>query len=306
MGDSYAGGLVSVIHQSSHCKISPKDTRRGAPNGKKLKTEKKFLVQKEKMKNNPLGIIKTEPANAPEVRRMTGGRAARVQETKAHLDRQWLINPEQFNPNRNSLERERIERTWRIIQRWINPRGKLVVDLGCGSGTLAYRLRDAGAHVTALDASANALKCLQSDTTNIRTLVDCLPITSLQDSAYDLAICTDVIAELPPPEQRLLISEMYRIIKPDGLAICSTALDIDTDYATESFLSLAKTEFEIIDWGCSHHALYMRMNRLLGKVNASLESRKALLAMEKICKGLWQERGISHALWAGKRRQHFY
>lgn len=187
------------------------------------------------------------------------------EEAKAYYEHQWQNDPEQFNPLRNCMERERIERTWQLAQEFVHIKDKLVADLACGGGTMTKRLKESGAHVHALDIAPTALKILREQVPNVdKTYEECLPHTTLDDDAYDLIFADEVIALLPSQELRLFMSELCRLIKPQGFAICSTPLDLDSQDPLQRFASLAETEFKVHKWVCSHHRLYIRLRHIFG------------------------------------------
>jgi 2-polyprenyl-3-methyl-5-hydroxy-6-metoxy-1,4-benzoquinol methylase len=192
---------------------------------------------------------------------------SRAEQLQAHFDQLWTNYPEQFDPTRNSMEKERIERTWFLIQKYHVPHCK-AVDLGCGTGPFSLRLQTEGAHVTAVDISPIPLNILKHKSdmeggTPIETLQACLPHTILNDNSYDLVICTDVIAFLERKQHRLLLSELCRLLKPEGRVICSTPLDIRTENPLEDFAALIETEFTPDGWILSSHFLYIKLQRLL-------------------------------------------
>ncbi len=122
---------------------------------------------------------------------------------QAKFERFWLINPEQFNPLRNCLQRERLERTWALIKKYVDPAHKLVADIGCGARVFSRRLRDAGAQVEAIDIAQNALKHLEKhDMSHIQAKQDAMPTSSLLEEKYEVIVCTDVIAYLPKEDFR--------------------------------------------------------------------------------------------------------
>ncbi|WP_237753911.1 hypothetical protein [Parachlamydia acanthamoebae] len=55
-------------------------------------------------------------------------------QAEEHFEKMWQNNPEQFNPLRNCMERERIDQTWNLIQEFFpTPPKKLLisaVDMG--------------------------------------------------------------------------------------------------------------------------------------------------------------------------------
>lgn len=233
------------------------------------------------------------------------------QEAMAKMERAWLINPEKFNPMRNVMEKERIKRTEFMIEHHVKSiSGSQCIDLGCGFGYISRFLRDKGAIVTAIDIASNALKNLASfDMQQISISQAALPFLQskqFQDSSYDLVIATDVIAEMPLSEHRLCMSEFSRLIKKDGIVICSTPLDIDSENALERFIALFKTEFNIVDQRLSYHRLFIKFCRIFNWIkplkNWLKQSRRTLLILEKVCKFLWPESGVSHVILVGKRR----
>jgi 2-polyprenyl-3-methyl-5-hydroxy-6-metoxy-1,4-benzoquinol methylase len=210
------------------------------------------------MTNKRLGIV--EVTNQPVAEQRLPSRRVRKQEMQAKYERIWLLKPEQCDSKRNCMERERLERTYHLIQDYLHIAGKRIVDLGCGDGALAKRLRNEGGIVQAVDIASNALKRLQQDhAEDIEVLQDALPETSLPDNSYDLVISMDVIAELNTPEYRLFFAELARLVKSTGYVVCSTPVDIHSEGALQRLADLAHTEFNITQWIYSYHALYLRL-----------------------------------------------
>lgn len=195
--------------------------------------------------------------------RFFSSRAARYKELEAKFERLWLINPEQFNPLRNCMQKDRLDRTWRLIQGYLSLNNIKAVDIGCAAGVFSRQLRDAGAEVDAVDIAENALKYLrQNDMQNIKDQRDTMPATSLPGDHYDLVVCNEVIADLPPEDFRLFFSELSRLVKSTGHVVCSTPLDIHTIGASQRFIDLAKTELDLLDCIPSYHALYLRLKKI--------------------------------------------
>jgi 2-polyprenyl-3-methyl-5-hydroxy-6-metoxy-1,4-benzoquinol methylase len=214
------------------------------------------------MENKRLKIVKTDNniQNKAEDQSPLSNRKMHRKELQARFDRLWLIDAEHMDPLRNCMERDRIERTMTLIQTTLSLSGKLVADLGCGSGVLTRKTRDAGAKVDALDISVNALKILREHRMdNIEAIQDYVPMTTLKDDSYDLVVSTELIAWLPEDEYRLYFSELARLVKLDGHVVCSTQIDINSDDALQRFANLAETEFKIDKWILSHHLCYLRI-----------------------------------------------
>lgn len=207
--------------------------------------------------NNPLQVAFTD--DKPNMGRIANSKA-RKQEIQALMERMWLQNPKQFDPQRDCIERQRIHATFNAIEAATTLSGRSTVDLGCGSGVLSCMLRDSGAHVDAVDAAGNALALLKTgNMDNITAIQDCLPNTSLNDNAYDVVVCTEVIAYLRQNEYRLLMAEMARLVKSGGFVVCSTPLDINTENPLDRFATLAETEFTVDKWIVHYHLLLIKL-----------------------------------------------
>ena len=70
----------------------------------------------------------------------------------------------------------------------------------------------------------------------------------------------------------MAFSELARIIKTEGVVVCSTPIDIDSENALERFSGLAETEFEIDKWLLNYDVLWIR---LLGFLSAPETYAKA-------------------------------
>src|SRR5215467_5256716 len=61
-------------------------------------------------------------------------------------------------------------------------RGLAVLDAGCGTGYLARKLRDRGAHVTGVDIAERMIEIARADHAGIEFLVDsCTELATLKD-----------------------------------------------------------------------------------------------------------------------------
>ncbi|HEV8052760.1 MAG TPA: class I SAM-dependent methyltransferase [Parachlamydiaceae bacterium] len=304
------------------------------------------------MDNNRLQVTRVESTKQQPPPIQT--KATRRQEVEATMERMWLNDPDQFNPDRDAVQRKRVNATIRAIKKNTETNGKRCADLGCGSGTITRSLRDAGAKIDSVDISGIALKLLKSnDMQNITAIQDCMPTTRLDDNAYDIVICTEMIGFLQPKEYRMLFAELARLINKEGIVACSSSLELKSENALERFAALAETEFEIDEWILRYDLLWLRFCRFfespaifikagrdLFERNKELDKRKSLRRLwfklntsqplilfwrivnmisgpvaaklrqsdrlvdflETITKFIWDESGISHALFIGKRR----
>lgn len=307
------------------------------------------------MAENRLNIINVAHSQNSSFEQTQGfSRAARMREMQAKFERLWLLDPERFNPLRNCMQQERLERTWQLLNKHINLPGKQAADIGCAAGVFSRRLRDAGVQVDAVDIAENALKCFKEEGANgIQLKQEAMPSTTLPDHTYDVIICTELIAELSPEDYRLFFAELSRIIKADGYLICSSEIDIDSIGGIERLLEFAQTEFDLLETVTSYHALHIRLKRFFEAPSRFIEgwqnpeikgtelasrrrlnrwwywlnttpilvwlwyvcdpctrpirrvlknNTKWLLRLEKICRFLWDQDGISHYLFIAKQR----
>lgn len=222
------------------------------------------------MTQNRLNIVSiaNSAETEPNKRQKTSDiRNNRKEEVKAKFERLWLLDPKQFDPMRNCMQRERIDRTLNLFKEFIKPNGKLIADLGCGSGILSKKISEVSelnTQIHAADIASNALKLVnENNHPNIKTFQEYLPRTLLTDDAYDVVISTDVIAYLNPDEYRLYFSELSRLMNSQGYVICSTPIDIKSEDSLQRFAALAETEFSIEKWILSYHSLHIKLYTFL-------------------------------------------
>lgn len=235
------------------------------------------------MSNQRLNIIES-----PVSKKIT-----RREEAIKNIEKLWEENPEQFNPDRNAMERERINRTFQLISNHLPLQNLKAADLGCGIGILTKKLSEAGSQVTALDLAPQALKAVEGlNLDRVKRVQDYLPNTMLKDNAYDLVLSTDVIAFLNQDQYRLYFSELCRLIPENGHVVCSSPIDIHSEDAIQRFAALAETEFEIEEWVLSYHAYYIRLQ---GFLSAPSKFAKAWKNKEYRQEELDQRRSMNRA-----------
>lgn len=208
-------------------------------------------------KLNVVEIANSESRNQAGIPRKNRRKAA-----EEKFDRMWEENPEQFNAERDALERERVKRTVQLIQSYVFGNNHQAVDVGCGSAAISQHFAKTGMPVLAIDIAAKPLQLLQNkNIRGFRTLRDYMPKTTLQDDNYDLVICTELIAFMQPDDYRLFFSELARVVKTTGYVICSTPVDIYSTDSLEQFASLSETEFVVEEWVFSYHVWYLKLHR---------------------------------------------
>lgn len=243
------------------------------------------------MKSSPLSMIASldaeSEANTPHEAPLTARQRLRL-EVKAQLNRRWLQEPHTFNPESTASGRLRLKRTIKLLKELKLPNKCQAVDLGCGHGHLLEVLAQRQVEVSGLDAASNALKWT-ARRVSASLYTEVLPDTKLADQAYDLVICTDVLAELPPRDHRLFISELARLLKPEGQLLISVNVLACSD-AVERLCGLLGTEFELGEYRLSHHRLLLGLKKLLeAPENYASASKRPHLRKKALMK---QRRGI--------------
>ncbi len=102
--------------------------------------------------------------------------------------------------------------------------GIRVLEIGCGTGSLAILMAQRGAHVTGIDASqrmlAEAERKVKAAGLEDAVELHQLDVTELtgrfEAESFDVVVSTLVFSELPPEVQRYALREAARLLKADG------------------------------------------------------------------------------------------
>jgi 2-polyprenyl-3-methyl-5-hydroxy-6-metoxy-1,4-benzoquinol methylase len=224
----------------------------------------------------------TQVENNKKFQASIASRGGRREEVEATMERLWLTDPQQFNTERDAVQRKRVASTLEAIKNQVTLIDKKCADLGCGSGVISRLLRDSGAKIDAVDVAMNALNRLKEQNMhNIRPIQDCLPSTRLDDNDYDLIVCTEIIGYLNPNEYRLFFAELSRLVNRDGIVACSSSLDINSENALERFAAFAETEFEIEKWFLRYDLLWIRFCSFFESPSMYIKSSQEALEREK-------------------------
>ena len=99
-----------------------------------------------------------------------------------------------------------------IVERLSPLAGRRLLDLGCGKGRFARRLRERGAQVIGLDASAGML-AEAGELPRVRATARRLPFGR---ASFDGAMAVEVFEHLPPDALEHVFREVLRVLKPGG------------------------------------------------------------------------------------------
>jgi SAM-dependent methyltransferase len=92
--------------------------------------------------------------------------------------------------------------------------GKRVLDIGCGPGTLARRLVDAGATVTGIDPGEAALAKARSSVPEARFEAATGEALPFPDASFDGAVLLNALHHVPDPA--IALAEAARVLVPGG------------------------------------------------------------------------------------------
>jgi len=121
-------------------------------------------------------------------------------------------------------ENKRIQRD--IADNYIN-KGDKVLEIGCGTGSLAISCAEKGASVVGIDLSSRMLamanRKVREHNLNEEVQYQELSATEIgkvfSDESFDKITGTLVFSELYPDERRYVLKQAYRILKPGGLIV---------------------------------------------------------------------------------------
>lgn len=133
------------------------------------------------------------------------------------------VAPERYDWAVKLMTLGRLDQLKDRIAAFIKP-GDNVLDVGCGTGTLALRLLRKGAHVTGIDMSAFMIETAKKHAereglaANLTVFQD--SVTQLRKHAapesFDAIVCTMVLGELSPDYLRFIFDECFSLLKPGG------------------------------------------------------------------------------------------
>jgi len=137
----------------------------------------------------------------------------------------WLEkNPADYDRGIRLLTLGRI----RQIQQWIVDtyvrKGIRILEIGCGTGTLAVMMAEKGAVITAIDASPSMLGVAERKiaANNLGTLITLKRMDAAQigdvyeQESFDLIVSSLVFSELPEDEKKYVLSLCQKLLAPGG------------------------------------------------------------------------------------------
>ena len=161
-------------------------------------------------------------------------------------------------------------------------RGKVVLDIASGSGYGTALLAETAQEVYGLDASRDAVDYAQHNfgAENIRYMVaDAIEIP-LDENSVDIVVTFETIEHVENYEK--FLSEISRVLKPDGLAVVSTPNDLEFaegnhfhlhEFEKEELLGLLGKYFKNIDEYYQATWKYVAIDKLKAMQRQEIEQK---------------------------------
>ncbi len=125
--------------------------------------------------------------------------------------------PERYDAGMGLLTLGALTKIKRQIAAHTHP-GNRVLDLGCGTGTLAQMCVEQGAQVTGVDANSGMLAVAKRNSPSTKYLNISLSNLDdhLADESFDIILSTLAFSELTRAERLYLLKQIKRILKKEG------------------------------------------------------------------------------------------
>ncbi|HAX80550.1 MAG TPA: 3-demethylubiquinone-9 3-O-methyltransferase [Cyanobacteria bacterium UBA11372] len=136
-----------------------------------------------------------------------------------YAERWW--NPKEKIYTLNHINKSRFEFFDRYVSNW---RGLKALDVGCGGGFSSEFMAAKGVVVSGIDQSSKCIQAAQKHAESNGFKIDYRQAVAENipygDATFDVVVCVDVLEHVENVEQ--VISEVYRVLKPNGLFLFDT------------------------------------------------------------------------------------
>ncbi len=168
----------------------------------------------------------------------------------------WLENsPQDYDRGIQLLTLGRIRRIREeIVDRHLR-KGRRVLEIGCGTGSLAVMMAKRGAIVSAIDASPRMLAEAQDrvretglDSSVSLFYMDAALIADrFPAGSFDLIVSTLVFSELPTDQQRFVLESCQRLLAPGGRLLIADEV-VPTNIIRRLFYYLVRLPLVFVTW----------------------------------------------------------
>jgi ubiquinone/menaquinone biosynthesis C-methylase UbiE len=170
--------------------------------------------------------------------------------SSSNIYRRPLHSTLDFDNEQDPAVIEQLVRAEYIVKQGIIS-NRSVLDVGCGTGYTCYYFSQFGkpANVNGLEIDRDLVDTMRKLNSDRTVSFDYYRGGSFpyKDQSFDVVTCFEVIEHVPSSEQKDILSEMSRVVKPDGVVIVSTPNK--TVYSPDG-ISLNPDHICEIDFGC--------------------------------------------------------
>jgi len=127
--------------------------------------------------------------------------------------------------------------------------GNKVLDLGCGTGTLAQMCIEQGAEVTGVDANSGMLEVAKRNSPSANYLNVSLSNLDehFSDESFDIILSTLAFSELTRAERVHVMKEIKRILKNDGKVLIGDEI-IPDKFLAKCFYYAFRLPMRLLTW----------------------------------------------------------
>ena len=173
---------------------------------------------------------------------------------KQYFEDLYKNTPEPWGLARNASQLIRYDDYLRILAPYLNSETE-VLDIGCGKGYFTEKYAPRVKHVTAIDISEEAI-ARAKPAANISYRVESLPVLTAKNASYTLILPLEVLYYLSTTDQQLALSEMNRVLRPEGIALFSVNIGQKPYYQLDELKALLSEHFDILEVHPSYGRLY--------------------------------------------------
>lgn len=121
--------------------------------------------------------------------------------------------------NKSLMKKEKVS----LIRRHVRQEGKRILDLGCAQGVVSWMIRQRGGEFLHTDLDLANLQTARELLGNHLFQIQENGPLPLRDRSFDLVFALDILEHVG--EDRNLLREIHRILKPGGEVVISTPID---------------------------------------------------------------------------------
>ena len=115
------------------------------------------------------------------------------------------------------FHRIKVDRLLALAAAHMNPKSASVLDVGCGTGSLARLVAPSVKELVGVDVSESSLETARREVPGGRFFKYDGERLPFSDAQYDLAFASCVMHHVPPSQWKSFSAEMYRCVRPGGL-----------------------------------------------------------------------------------------